>query len=94
MNEVLKRDLKKGDIMEFGWLESRSVSGTVKTDSWVKAASEKAGLLARLNYNKAYALKRCEQDLAWSFGDKKNWPITNAALKKTVTAAYRSAGVN
>ena len=78
--------------MEFGWLESRHVSGTVKADSWIRAATEKAGLLARLDYDKSHALKRCEQDLVWSFGDKKNWPMTMTALKKTVTAAYKSAG--
>jgi len=80
--------------MEFGWLESRRVSGAVNADAWVRSVSEKAGLLARLDYKKSYALKRCEQNLIWSFGDKNGWPITAAALKKAVNAAYRSAGVN
>jgi hypothetical protein len=80
--------------MEFEWLESRRTSGAVNEDAWIRSVSEKAGLLARLNHKKSYALKRCEQNLNWSFGDKKAWPITAAALKKAVNAAYRSAGVS
>ena len=80
-----------GGSMEFGWLDSKRGGKKVKPESWARAVSEKAGLLARLSYSKAYALKRCEQDLVWSFGNKKAWPVSATAVKKAVNDAYRSA---
>lgn len=77
--------------MEFGWLESRGVHSRVRPESWARDVTEKAGLLARLSYRKSYALQRCEQDLVWSFGERKSWPITLTAMKKAVDEAYRSA---
>ncbi|MGB0647886.1 MAG: hypothetical protein ACPGQS_11960 [Bradymonadia bacterium] len=76
--------------MEFSWLESSVGSKRVQPESWARAVTEKAGLLARLSYSKTYALKRCEQDLMWSFGNKKSWPVSAAAVKKAVNDAYRS----
>ena len=75
--------------MEFEWLESRTVSGRLQGQDWEKAIAERAGLLARLNHTKSYALKRCEQDMAWSFGEKKAWPISAASVKKLVNTAFR-----
>ena len=76
--------------MDFAWLESKKTSGKVKGDDWVDSIRERARLLARLRYPKAHTLIRCEQDLAWSFGDKRNWPVTATNLKKMVAEAYRT----
>ena len=75
--------------MEFEWLEAKKVSGRLDGRDWSRAVAERAGLLARLNYSKAYALKRCEQDLNWAFGDKKSWPMSAASVKKLVSSVYR-----
>lgn len=76
--------------MEFEWLDSKKTSGRLQGDDWRAATRDRARLLARLHYPKAYTLKRCEQDLDWSFGEKSNWPLTLAALKRLVTEAYRT----
>ena len=78
--------------MGFEWLESKKTSGRLQGDDWRAATRERAKLLARLRYSKAYTLKRCEQDLNWSFGEKNHWPLSLSALKKLVAEAYRTVG--
>lgn len=75
--------------MEFEWLASATPSRKLKGDDWTKAIDEQARLLARLRYSKTYTMARCEKDLAWSFGEKANWPISASKLKKVVAEAYR-----
>ena len=78
--------------MEFEWLSSKRTSGKIKGDDWVVALNERARLLARLRYPKGYTMTRREHDLRRSFGEKSDWPVSIAALKKIVAEAYRVSG--
>lgn len=75
--------------MAFDWMEApHAPNAAAFTAQFEREIREFAGRLARLGYPQAEATERAWARLSWEFETSKKPPLTKAAVKKLVAAAY------